>query len=83
LSNPERLHAGDDLSKMCIYWCAKESLYKWYGKKNLSFKDNIFIEPFENKPTMIQGDIFIDGQLKTEHKLEVFYVEDFVITAVV
>jgi 4'-phosphopantetheinyl transferase len=81
LSESERLHAGDDLFKMCIYWCAKESLYKWYGKKNLSFKENIYIEPFEGKPTIVKGEIFIDGVLKTEHQLEVFYIDDYVVTA--
>lgn len=83
LSSSERIHAGDDLFRMCIYWCAKESLYKWYGKKNLSFKDNIYIEPFTDQPKTIQGEIFIDGQLKTQHELAIFYVEDFVITATV
>jgi 4'-phosphopantetheinyl transferase len=83
LSEPERLHAGNDLFKMCVYWCAKESLYKWYGKKNLSFKENIHIEPFEGEPTIVTGEIFIDGVLKTEHQLEVFYVEDYVISATV
>jgi 4'-phosphopantetheinyl transferase len=83
LSESERLHAGKDLFKMCVYWCAKESLYKWYGKKNLSFKENIYIEPFEGKPTIVTGDIFIDGILKTEHQLQVFYVEDYVITATI
>lgn len=83
LSESERLHAGDNLLKMCIYWCAKESLYKWYGKKNLSFKDNIFIEPFEGNPTMVKGKIFTDGMLKTEHQLEVFYIEDYIVTATV
>ena len=82
LSQPEHLHAGDDLFKMCIYWCAKESLYKWYGKKNLSFKDNIFIEPFEGNPTVVKGQIYIDGILKTQHELNVFYVDDFIITVV-
>lgn len=82
LSPTERTLAGDDLFKMCIYWCAKESLYKWYGKKNLSFQKNIYIEPFEEKPTILQGEIFVDGVLKTEHQLAVFYVEDFVITVV-
>jgi 4'-phosphopantetheinyl transferase len=83
LSEPERLHAGNDLLRMCIYWCAKESLYKWYGKKNLSFKENIYIEPFEGKPTIVIGEIFIDGILKTEHRLEVFYIEDYVVTATI
>ena len=82
LSPPERILAGENLLRMCIYWCAKESLYKWYGKKNLSFKENIYIEPFEEKPTTLQGEIFVDGTLKTEHDLAVFYVEDFVITVV-
>lgn len=81
LSESENLHADDDLLKMCIYWCAKESLYKWYGKKNLSFKDNIFIKSFQGNPTTVNGQIFIDGILKTELKLNVFYIEDYVITA--
>lgn len=83
LSESERLHAGDDLLKMCVYWCAKESLYKWYGKKNLSFKDNLFIEPFEDNPTIVKGKISVDRILTTEHDLEVFYVEDFVVTVTV
>ncbi len=82
LSPSERIFAGDDLFKMCVYWCAKESLYKWYGKKNLSFKENIYIEPFEEKPIALQGEIFVDGVLKTEHQLSVFYIDDFVITVV-
>lgn len=82
LSPPERMVAGDDLFKMCVYWCAKESLYKWYGKKNLSFKENIYIEPFEERPITLRGEIFVDGVLKTEHQLAVFYVDDFVITVV-
>jgi 4'-phosphopantetheinyl transferase len=82
LSPPEHLHAGNDLFKMCVYWCAKESLYKWYGKKNLSFKENIYIESFEENPSVLQGEIFVDGVLKTEHELAVFYVDDFVITVV-
>ena len=83
LSEKEHLHTGEDLLKMCIYWCAKESLYKWYGKKNLSFKDNIFIEPFEGNPTLVKGAIFIDGILKTQHQLEVFYVENYVVTVTI
>jgi 4'-phosphopantetheinyl transferase len=38
--------AGDNIVKLCIYWCAKESLYKIYGKKNLMFTDHLRIEPF-------------------------------------
>jgi len=83
LSEPERLHAGDDLLQMCIYWCAKESLYKWYGKKNLSFKDNIFIHPFGENPSLVKGEIFMDGLRRTVHDLGVFYADDYVLTVTV
>jgi 4'-phosphopantetheinyl transferase len=46
--------AGTDLVKHCIYWCAKESLIKWYGKKDLIFAEHMFIGPFERKH---EGDI--------------------------
>ena len=35
------------LEQLYVYWCAKEALYKLYGIKNLSFKENILIEDFE------------------------------------
>jgi 4'-phosphopantetheinyl transferase len=30
-----------------IHWCAKEALYKICDKKNINFKDNLTIKPFE------------------------------------
>lgn len=30
-----------------VYWGAKESIYKFYGKQQLLFKENILIEPFQ------------------------------------
>jgi 4'-phosphopantetheinyl transferase EntD len=38
---------GTDIVKHCVYWCAKESLVKLHGKKDLIFSENMFIEPFE------------------------------------
>lgn len=54
----ELLDLGTDIVKHCIYWCAKESLVKFYGKKDLIFAENIFIEPFERRA---EGDI--SGQI--------------------
>ena len=33
--------------QLTVYWCAKESLYKLYGKKQLTFKEHLIVEPFE------------------------------------
>ncbi|MBI4946562.1 MAG: 4'-phosphopantetheinyl transferase superfamily protein [Bacteroidetes bacterium] len=34
------------VEQLTVYWCAKESLYKLYGKKELAFKENLAVEPF-------------------------------------
>jgi 4'-phosphopantetheinyl transferase len=34
------------LEQLTTFWCAKETLYKYFGKKELSFKHELFIEPF-------------------------------------
>ncbi len=80
LNSNELAHAENNLLILCTYWCAKESLYKWYGKKNLSLKDNIYIEPFTEKSTNLKGEIIIEGKLKTEHQLLVIYLDDYVLT---
>ncbi len=48
LSISELKEAGDSLEKLCVYWAAKEALYKLHGKKGeISFLENLSIEPFE------------------------------------
>jgi 4'-phosphopantetheinyl transferase len=46
LSPAELKDAGEDISKHCVYWCAKESLVKIHGKKDLIFARNLRVEPF-------------------------------------
>lgn len=55
LSQPEFEHAGDEMALLCIYWCAKEALYKLYGKKKISFRDSIYIEPFDKDSILLKG----------------------------
>ena len=47
MSEQEIFDSNKDTRKMILVWAAKEALYKSYGRKNLSFKDNIEILPFE------------------------------------
>lgn len=44
LNEDELAQCQDDLERLCVYWCAKESIYKMHGRTNLSFKQNIFID---------------------------------------
>jgi 4'-phosphopantetheinyl transferase len=47
LSPTELIDAGTDIVKHCVYWCAKETLYKAYGKRGLHFSDQLQVKPFE------------------------------------
>lgn len=47
LNQHEKRFAGENLTLLTVMWCAKEALYKLYGKKRLIFKENLFIEPFQ------------------------------------
>jgi phosphopantetheinyl transferase len=47
LTAEEVADANQDLTKLCIYWCAKEALYKIHGRKNLMFTDHLRVQPFK------------------------------------
>lgn len=35
-----------DEKQLCVYWCAKEALYKMYGRKQVIFSQHLSLEPF-------------------------------------
>ncbi len=62
LSRDEWLYAGDDIKKICVYWTGKEAIYKLNGKNGLSFKNNIFIHPFQlKKRDVIKSELILNG----------------------
>ena len=44
----EEFQYRNDQRALCIIWAAKEAIYKRYGKKKLSFKDNMKVEITED-----------------------------------
>jgi phosphopantetheinyl transferase len=46
LHKNELNNAGKDVIKHCVYWCAKETLIKIHGKKDLVFKEEMLVEDF-------------------------------------
>jgi 4'-phosphopantetheinyl transferase len=62
LHQEELVDAGADLLKHCVYWCAKEALIKFHGKKDLIFAENLLISPFSRKTEGdITGRIIVDN----------------------
>jgi 4'-phosphopantetheinyl transferase len=47
LSEDELIATANNTTRICLYWCAKESLFKFYSKGNINFQKQLIIEPFE------------------------------------
>lgn len=62
LSQSEEDDAGSNIVKHCVYWCAKEAMYKLYGKRGLHFNNQLNLDPFELKHAgELQGYIRANG----------------------
>ena len=62
INEAEKKHKND-LMDLCAIWCAKEVVYKIFGRKFLSFKDEIKVS-FESDAVML-GEITKKGHEKT------------------
>ena len=78
--NPsEERDAGKDITKNCVYWCAKEALYKIHGLGGISFSKNLSIEPFAlTKRGNLKGKISI-GEIIQSIDLVYTVENDFVL----
>ena len=67
-----------------IIWSAKETLYKYYSKKELDFKENLSIEPFKpvSHPFMIKGNIE-KGDYQRRFDMHVITLGDYMLTYIV
>ncbi len=66
--------------QLCIYWSAKESLYKWHGLKNLSFKEHIIVDAFVDHATTLQAQVHPPEHQASQHQLGIYYIEDYILT---
>jgi len=61
LSREELNFASNNTEKLIRMWAAKEAIYKAYGLRNADFKENIFIEKFDEKESNFYGRIDLPG----------------------
>jgi len=63
LSAAELSHAADRTEYLCVYWTAKEAIYKLHGRRQLIFKEDIAIAPFHIQPAFqFYGSLHHAGQ---------------------
>ncbi|MEM6642943.1 MAG: 4'-phosphopantetheinyl transferase superfamily protein [Bacteroidota bacterium] len=75
LHHTELIHE-EDLNKLCTIWCAKEVIYKIFGRKFLSLKDEIKVSFLDDKT--IHGEILKKGFEKT-HVISYEWVKGYLL----
>ena len=73
--NPSDLKTVITLEDLCIYWGAKEALYKYYGKKEVLFIEHLFIENFDKNSSTFKGIINMP-EFKKEINMNFEILED-------
>lgn len=54
LTEAEKAHTASDETKTCLYWSAKETLYKLYSRKRLVLRENLLLRPAP-EPNVLLG----------------------------
>ncbi len=65
LNEQEIFDANHDLTKLMVYWSAKEALYKIHGRRKISFNEQLEINPFE-----LQNSGILEGKIIYDHTIE-------------
>lgn len=76
MNDLEMDQAREDIPSHCIYWCAKEALYKLNGRKKVSFKDDITIRNVQATATQGLGLLHDNGKL-TEATIFIRWMEEY------
>ncbi len=72
--NEREIEYRDNLQKLCAIWCGKEVLYKIYGRRKLSMRDETFIE-FETDRVM--NGIIQKDQMELHYRIHYEAVRDY------
>jgi 4'-phosphopantetheinyl transferase len=67
------------IEQLYACWCAKEAVYKCNGEKEVSFVDNILLEPFDfQSPGVMQAKL-LNEKKEIDYKVEYLQYEDYMI----
>ena len=67
------------IQQLYVCWCAKEAIYKCYGQKEVSFQDNITLEPFAFEGHGALGAGLDKGPVSLDYVVEYMQYEDYMI----
>jgi len=67
------------IAQLYVCWCAKEAVYKCYGQKEVSFADNILLEPFSFEGHGVVDAHLHKGTVKNDYQVEYLQYLDYMI----
>jgi 4'-phosphopantetheinyl transferase len=67
------------IEQLYVCWCAKEAVYKCYGQKEVSFADNISLQPFEFEGHGMLDAKLQKGDVDIDYEVSYLQYEDYMI----
>ncbi len=80
----KELHFGMELTILNLMWTLKEAVYKAYGRKKISLKDNIIIKDLKKYHHIIKSNVFIEkNNAKIKYKVVSYNVKNAILSIAV
>ena len=67
------------INQLYVCWCAKEAVYKCYGQKEISFADNIMLEPFQFEGHGYVDAHLIKGEVNLDYEVGYLQYQDYMV----
>jgi 4'-phosphopantetheinyl transferase len=67
------------IQQLYVCWCAKEAVYKCHGQKEVSFADNIALEPFNFDNKGIVNAHLSKDRISLDYRVDYLQYEDYMI----
>ncbi|MGY4536035.1 4'-phosphopantetheinyl transferase [Mucilaginibacter sp. UYNi724] len=73
------IHDHQKIQQLYVCWCAKEAVYKCYGQKEVSFADNISLQPFTFQHHDVLQAKLHKGEIDIDYEVGYMQYEDYMI----
>lgn len=67
------------IEQLYVCWCAKEAIYKCYGQREVSFVDNILLEPFQFEEKGMVSARLKNSEVNLNYTVGYLQYEDYMI----
>jgi phosphopantetheinyl transferase len=73
------LSEANKIDQLYVCWCAKEAVYKCYGQKEVSFLENILLDPFNFEGHGVVNAHLKKGEVNLDYEVGYLQYQDYMI----